>query len=54
MTCAAPQSLDSITFSYFRRFAGAEELEVTVITEKGQSRYDVGRATPRLVLKGLI
>ena len=35
-------------------FPGAEEIEVTVITEDGQTRYEVERAAPRIDLKGLI
>ena len=43
-----------IEFVFFERFPGAEEIEVTVITESGQTRYEVERDAPRIDLKGLI
>ena len=44
----------TIEFIFFEHFPGAEEIEVTVITEDGQTRYEVERAAPRIDLKGLI
>lgn len=54
ITCASPDDLGSIEFAFFDRFPGAEEVEVTVITENGQTRYEVERDAPRIDLKGLI
>jgi hypothetical protein len=54
ITCDSPDDLGSIEFAFFERFSGAEEIEVTVITEDGQTRYEVERDAPRIDLKGLI
>ena len=54
ITCDSPDDLGTIEFVFFERFPGAEEIEVTVITESGQTRYDVERDAPRIDLKGLI
>lgn len=54
ITCASPGDLGGIEFAFFDRFPGAEEIEVTVITEDGQTSYEVERASPRIDLKGLI
>jgi hypothetical protein len=54
ISCASPDHLGSIGFAFFEPFPGAREIEVTVITENGQTRYEVERAAPRIDLKGLI
>lgn len=54
LTCAAPEKLTSIDFAYFSKFKNAEELEVKVVTAKGQSQYEVTRAKPKLDLGGTI
>lgn len=54
LNCASPKALVSIDFKYFERFPGAEELDVTLITDKGQNKYEVERDTPRLDLKGIM
>jgi Protein of unknown function (DUF2796) len=54
ITCDSPDDLGTVEFAFFERFPGAEEIEVTVITEDGQTRYEVERAAPRIDLKGLI
>jgi Protein of unknown function (DUF2796) len=54
ITCDSPDDLGTIEFVFFERFPGAEEIEVTVITESGQTRYEVEREAPRIDLKGLI
>jgi hypothetical protein len=54
ITCASPGDLGTIEFVFFERFPGAEEIELTVITESGQTRYQVERDAPRIDLKGLI
>jgi hypothetical protein len=52
--CKAPASLTSIVFDYFKVFAGAQKLDVTVITPKGQTKFEVSRAKPRLDLGGMM
>jgi hypothetical protein len=54
ITCDSPGDLDTIEFVFFERFPGAEEIGLTVITESGQTRYQVEREAPRIDLKGLI
>jgi hypothetical protein len=50
LDCADPAELVSITFAFFERFPAAEEVEVTLLTERGQAVYEITRAAPRLVL----
>jgi hypothetical protein len=52
--CAAPAEITSIDFGYFDAFAGAQELDVNIVTEKGQASYEVTRSKPRLSLTGLM
>ena len=52
--CDSPDDLGTIEFVFFERFPRAEEVEVTVITESGQTHYEVERDAPRIDLKGLI
>ncbi len=55
LTCSTPDGLDGIDFAaFFDSFAGAEEVEVTVISEKGQSSYEVERDAPTVDLQGLM
>lgn len=54
LTCASPQALVGIDFKYFEMFPGAEELEVKLITDKGQSKFEVKRDKPHLDLKGIM
>jgi hypothetical protein len=55
LTCSAPDALDGIDFAaFFGAFAGAEEVEVTVISEKGQSSYEVERDAPKVDLQGVM
>lgn len=55
LTCSAPDALDAIDFAaFFEAFAGAEEVEVTVISEKGQSSYEVERNAPVVDLQGVM
>ena len=51
-TCTAPAGVTVLEFGYFQAFAGAQKLEVNVITPKGQTRFDVTRAKPRIDLAG--
>jgi hypothetical protein len=52
--CKALASLTTIAFGYFKVFAGAQMLDVTVVTPKQQSRFEVSRAKPRLDLGGMM
>lgn len=55
LNCSTPDALDGIDFAaFFGAFAGAEEVEVTVISEKGQSSYEVERDAPVVDLQGVI
>ena len=48
--CASPAKLTGIEFNYFSLFAGAQELDVNLVTPKGQTSYEVTREAPRLEL----
>ena len=52
--CQTPSRLTAIEFGYFHAFAGAQKLEVNVITPKGQTKFEVTRASPNLSLAGMI
>lgn len=52
--CKAPASLTNIAFGYFKVFAGAQKLDVTVVTPKQQSRFEVNRANHRIDLGGMM
>jgi hypothetical protein len=52
LECSAVDKLTSIEFAYFRKFAGADELEVNLVTTKGQNKFEVKRSKPRLDLTG--
>jgi hypothetical protein len=54
ITCDSPGDLGTIDFAFFERFPDAQEIELTLITESGQTRYEVERDAPRIDLKGLI
>ena len=54
LDCAKPAELTSITFDYFKRFAGAQRLTVSVVTAKGQASYEVSREKPVLDISGLM
>ena len=54
LECAAPSNITAIEFGYFRAFAGAQKLDVNVITPKGQSKFEVTRSNPNLSLAGMI
>jgi Protein of unknown function (DUF2796) len=53
-TCTAPAGITVLEFGYFQAFAGAQKLEVNVITPKGQTRFEVTRAKARISLAGLM
>jgi hypothetical protein len=48
--CTSPAKLTGIEFKYFELFAGAQELDVNLVTPKGQTSYEVTREQPRLQL----
>jgi len=55
LTCKSPGKLVEITFPYFKKFNGAEELEVKVVGGKGQKQYEVERGgSAKISLGGLI
>jgi hypothetical protein len=54
LECTAPAGIGAIDFPYFRAFAGAKRLDVNLITAKGQTKFEVTRAKPRISLAGMI
>ena len=54
LTCKAPAALATMTFDYFKTFAGARALEVNLISSTGQTRYQVTREKPSIVLGGMM
>ncbi|WP_088346838.1 MULTISPECIES: DUF2796 domain-containing protein [Rhodomicrobium] len=48
--CGAPEKLTGIDFKYFDHFAGAQELDINLVTAKGQTHYEVTRDKPNLKL----
>lgn len=52
--CTAPARLTIVGFDYFKVFTGAQRLDVTVITAKGQSKFEASRAKSRIDLGGMM
>ena len=52
LQCDDPAAITSLTLTYFDVFSGAEELEVNLITDDGQSRQEVTPAEPVVHLGG--
>ncbi len=52
--CANVTALAQITLSYFGSFPNARELEVTLVTEKGQKTFEVARDSPRIDIGDLL
>jgi hypothetical protein len=52
--CASVSNITAIEFGYFRVFAGAEKLDINVITPKGQSKFEATRAKPSVSLTGMM
>ena len=46
LQCADPAAITSLIFTYFDVFPGAEEVQVTVITEDGQGGHEVTGDSP--------
>ncbi|MEQ9639855.1 MAG: DUF2796 domain-containing protein [Alphaproteobacteria bacterium] len=53
LTCGNIGALEGLDFAYFAQFPAAEELEVQIITDKGQNGAEVTRESPRLDLEGM-
>ncbi len=52
--CASPSKITSMTFDYFEVFPNAEALNVSLISAKGQTSYEVARGRPNLDLAGKV
>lgn len=50
--CASPSQLKSMAFGYFAAFPNAEELEISLISPKGQTSYEATRQKPALDMTG--
>lgn len=53
LTCSTPQAIKSLDFAFFAAFAGAQELEVIAVSEKGQVKAEATRKAPKVPLRGL-
>ena len=54
LDCTGPANITAIEFGYFRAFAGAQKLDVNVVTGKGQNKFQITRARPSLSLAGMM
>src|SRR5262245_23098305 len=54
LECTSPDKLAGIDFAYFNTFSAAKELEVNLTTSKGQTKFRVTRAKPRISLSGQV
>ncbi len=52
--CASPDRITAMTFGYFKDFPNSQELDISVISPKGQSSYEVKRGNPSLDLTGVL
>lgn len=52
--CTSVAAITQITFSYFKAFPNAEELDVTLITHKGQKTFEVNRQTTRIDIRDMM
>jgi ssDNA-binding Zn-finger/Zn-ribbon topoisomerase 1 len=50
LDCADPGALSEITFAWFDRFPNAKEVEVTLVTAKGQTSLEAKRGDPPLAI----
>ncbi|UWR24569.1 DUF2796 domain-containing protein (plasmid) [Sulfitobacter sp. S190] len=53
LACADPAQATLIEFAYFDRFAGAQELEVQIISDQGATAFEVMRTAPTLDLRDM-
>jgi hypothetical protein len=51
LTCAKPELIQSIEFDYFKIFPRAEQLDVTIIGDKRQTKAKATRERPRIDVK---
>ncbi|MGO9544822.1 MAG: DUF2796 domain-containing protein [Rhodomicrobium sp.] len=52
LQCSSLSRLTSMNFEYFNAFPGAQELDITLISPKGQSSFEVKRDSSSLDLTG--
>lgn len=52
--CASVAAITQITFPYFGTFPNAKELDVTLITGKGQKTFEVNRSSPRIDMRDMM
>lgn len=52
--CRAATKLDPLTFTYFEQFKRADELDISIITDKGARKFDVNRQQPAVRLGALL
>jgi Protein of unknown function (DUF2796) len=50
LDCVDPGALTALTFAWFDRFPNAKEVEVTLVTAKGQTSFEVERGDPPLAI----
>lgn len=54
LACTDTTALDEIGFPFFKTFPKADQVDVTIVSDKGQTRAEVKRAAPILKLRGMI
>lgn len=52
IACADPSKLTAFDFAFFDKFAGAEEVDVQLVTESGSTGFEVERDAPRIEFGG--
>lgn len=50
LDCEDPSALTAIDFPFFEVFPGAQDIDVQVVTERGQTGAEIGRESPRFDL----
>ena len=53
-SCERIDAVTTVAFPYFERFPNAEELDVTLITDKGQTAFEVTRGDPSISIQGMM
>ena len=54
LDCKAISDVTTMDFEYFKLFSNAQELDVNVVTPKGQSKFEATRDKPSISLKGML
>jgi hypothetical protein len=54
LDCSKPENVTTITFDYFKAFAGAKSLTVNVVGRQAQNSFEVTREKPVLDLSGMM